>query len=428
MEKSQRNSFIWYFIMIMVLSGCGKQKRVSSFYLENALVRERTDAAIILDRVQMNPVDDLVPLVIAPDGNLVPCQLDDLDGDGEWEQLAFVYSFQPLEKVMMKIQWIKKGAYPVFTSRTNVRYGKMTSSGVVEELQTDSHGKHNLPRDPDTYPYQMDGPAWENDKMGFRHYFDGRNSRDVFGKRVPDMVLDSVGIRPDGTPGDTYHVLAGWGRDIMSAGNSFGLGGLALFTPDSLVRMGVPVQLKEDVIDSTRFKIITEGPVRTIFSIEYDGWDVKGTKIDVKEEVTIWAGKYGYENKVSTTALPDDSYLVTGIVANFNDMPFTEKQHHNKLFSMLTHDKQSYNKEYHMGMGLILPLGNVAETFHAPETNADIIKTWCVKMRPASDNTYRFNVYAAWELSDPVFENRDAFVTLIDGCAEEINYPVVIRF
>ena len=74
----------------------------------------------------------------------------------------------------------------------------------------------------------MDGIAWENDKMGFRHYFDGRNCRDVFGKRVSDMVLDTVGIRPEGIPGDTYHVLAGWGRDIMSAANSFGLGGLAV--------------------------------------------------------------------------------------------------------------------------------------------------------------------------------------------------------
>ena len=58
--------------------------------------------------------------------------------------------------------------------------------------------------------------------MGFRHYFDGRNCRDVFGKRIPDLVLDTVGIRPDGTPGDTYHVLRPWGRDIMSAANSFG--------------------------------------------------------------------------------------------------------------------------------------------------------------------------------------------------------------
>ena len=33
--------------------------------------------------------------------------------------------------------------------------------------------------------YQTDGPSWENDKVGFRHYLDGRNSKDVFGKKTP---------------------------------------------------------------------------------------------------------------------------------------------------------------------------------------------------------------------------------------------------
>jgi len=32
-------------------------------------------------------------------------------------------------------------------------------------------------------PCQTDGPTWKKDKVGFRHYFDGRNSKDLFGKR-----------------------------------------------------------------------------------------------------------------------------------------------------------------------------------------------------------------------------------------------------
>lgn len=414
-------------IVALILSGCNTSGRISSFSLENPLLKERVDEAFVLDRAQLNPTNEEVPLMIDPMGNPVSCQLDDLDGDGEWDQLAFVYSFKPSEKVRLQVRWVQKENYPVFTTRTNIRFGKMTSPGVIEELKTDSHGKYNLPRGPHMYPYQMDGPAWENDKMGFRHYFDGRNSRDVFGKRVPDMVLDTVGILPDRTPGDTYHVLAKWGRDIMSAGNSFGLGGLAILTPDSLVRMGVPAHLTEDVINSTRYTLITEGPIRSVFRLNYYGWDVNGQKIDIEEEVTIWAGKYGYENKVTTTALAEGSCLVTGIVANFNDMPFREEVYDHRLLSMLTHDKQTYNKEYYFGMGLILPLENVIETFHTPNADDDIIKTWCVKMKPTTGNTYKFHVYAAWELGDPVFQNRDAFVALIDKYAEEINHPVIMQ-
>lgn len=169
--------------------------------------------------------DALVPVLKNQKGEYIPCQLDDLDGDGEWDELAFVYNIKGKETLNLQVEWIDKTQYPVFSHRTNVHFGKMKSPGVIEEKQTEVHGKENLARggDPDhPYPYQTDGPSWENDKMGFRHYFDGRNCRDVFGKRIPDIVLDTVGIQPDGTPGDTYHVLRQWGRDIMSAANSFG--------------------------------------------------------------------------------------------------------------------------------------------------------------------------------------------------------------
>jgi len=45
----------------------------------------------------------------------------------------------------------------------------------------------------DSLPYfigyqknQKDSPVWENDKKGFRLYFDGRNTKDIFGKRISD--------------------------------------------------------------------------------------------------------------------------------------------------------------------------------------------------------------------------------------------------
>lgn len=39
------------------------------------------------------------------------------------------------------------------------------------------------------YPFQMDGPARENDKGGFRLYFDGRNAKDMFAKRQPKLEI-----------------------------------------------------------------------------------------------------------------------------------------------------------------------------------------------------------------------------------------------
>ena len=240
-------------------------------------------------------------------------------------------------------------------------------------------------------------------------------------------MLDTVGIRPAGTPGDTYHVLRPWGRDIMSAANSFGLGGIAVQLPDTLLRMGVTIEETVDNVDSTRYTLVCKGPVRSIFKLDFYGWQVGNTKVDVHETMTIWAGKYGYENEITTSPLPDNAVLVTGIVGNFNDMPQRLETYDRKVVSMSTHDRQTYNKEWYMGMSLIMPVSNYSDVFNAPDKGSDILKTWCVKMKPNEEGKYLFNAYAAWELADEQFTNRDYYMNMIDSYARNMVNPVVVE-
>ena len=59
--------------------------------------------------------------------------------------------------------------------------------------------------------YKAEGPVWENDKVGFRIYFDQRNAKDIFGKTKPQIVLDTVG-----NAGDKFyhHLDSAWGMEI----------------------------------------------------------------------------------------------------------------------------------------------------------------------------------------------------------------------
>lgn len=417
-------NYLGLLLMIMGVNS-GSVNRPMTVSLQNTMNVERIDEAFVLTRDQLKPRDNkVVPVVTTKDGEFVPCQIDDINHDGKWDELAFVCNLEAKENKELQVLWISPDKYPTFTRRTNVRYGKMTSPGHIEELATDMHGKYNLARG-EGYPYQTDGPSWENDKMGFRHYFDGRNCRDVFGKLIPQMVMDTVGIRPDGTPGDTYHVMRNWGRDIMSAAGSFGLGGIAIQTPDTLLRMGVLVEDRTDNVDSTRYTLVSEGPVRSMFKLDFYGWDVLGKKVNVNEVVTIWAGKYGYENKIKTSALPAGAYLVSGIVTNNNDKPELQKKYKGKYTAMITHDMQTYNKTWYMGMSLIIPNGNLVKTYDAPKTGKGIVNTWCVKMKPVN-GYYNYNVYAAWEISDKRFRDRAYFVNLIDGYGDKLAQPVIM--
>ncbi len=415
-----------------LLPGCSYSGS-NSIYITNPSDFERKDEAIVIQRTKLDGAKDgLVPVLKNTEGvYYIPCQVDDTDNDGEWDELAFVYTLKVNETAQINIEWIEKNKYPTFVARTNVRYGKYNkSTRQIESLNTDMHGRENLARSGDPqnpYPYQMDGPAWENDKMGFRHYFDGRNCRDVFGKKTTDMVLDTVGIMKNGHPGDTYHVMSDWGRDIMSAAGSFGLGGLAVQLPDTTIRLGVTLDKQTDNVDSTRYTLLYKGPVRSSFRLDFYGWSIGDKKIDLKWEVCIWAGKYGYENRITTSKLPLNAVLITGIVSNFNNMSIEIKKQGGKYITITTHDKQTYDKEWYMGMSLIVPTNNFIQVFDAPATKSEIVKTVCVKMKPCKRNDYQFNTYAAWELADIQFANRNAYIKLIDNYASSMANPIKIK-
>ncbi|WP_371397566.1 DUF4861 family protein [Fretibacter rubidus] len=93
------------------------------------------------------------------------------------------------------------------------------------------------------YPYE--GIGWENEIIGYRLYLDERAVTDIFGKRLPGIILDKIDYR------SKYHDLADWGLDVQHVGPSMGVGGLGLYRGDSLERFGKVGQLSADVLKET---------------------------------------------------------------------------------------------------------------------------------------------------------------------------------
>lgn len=419
-----KHSLLFLFFALLLTDVCRGEGIPTKIVLTNPGQTDRTDEAFVLTRSDLSPSPDdaLLPALRTADGSYVPSQADDLDGDGRWDELAFVYSLKAGESVTFDLAWLPAEDYPAFTPRTNARYGKMVSPGHIKILPSDCHGKYNLPRGKG-YPYQTDGPAWENDKIAFRHYFDGRNVRDVFGKRLPDMVMDTVGILPDGTPGDNYNRMRPWGRDILIAEQSLGLGGLALQRGDTLVRLGVLQSDRTDNVDSTCYTLVTNGPVRSIFCLDFYGWDVGGAKVDVHETITIWAGKQGHENRITTSPLPAGSHLVAGLPTNYNTQPYTlEQAGRFRLLSL--HDKQTCDHRWYMGLSLLVKADCYVNAIDVPRRNGRGISTaWCAVLQPDAQGEYRFYCCAAWEVADPRLADRTYYEDLIRAYAGELSEP-----
>jgi hypothetical protein len=395
--------------------------------LKNTAAIVLQDKAILIGRNKLSdvPEGDYDPLLLTEQGDTIPAQLDDLDGDGLWDELFFLIDLAANEEKELELHWTNEKLD--FEKRTSVRFGvRASEDSKVEPATSDTFYANELPGVMGYQPYQTDGPSWENDKVGFRHYLDGRNSKDVFGKKVSTMSPDSVGINKEGVTEDNYHVMEDWGRDILAVGNSVGIGGVALMVGDSLARLGVTQADSLNNVDSTVFQILSEGPVRSVINYQYHQWKTNGRSYGVEETSTIWPGMYAYKNEVSFSGLEGDETLLIGLVNSNTTNPLKEITIDDKWVVLFTHDKQTYEKEWFLGLALILPKDAYQGYMEAPKTGK-LSNTFLAKMDVENNKPISYFSVAGWELSDEGFKDAAYFEDYVRNLAGQLGAEVKIE-
>jgi hypothetical protein len=403
-----------------------KAQKVKTLTLINPGNRERKDELIVLKRSdiyrELGPGTKFIS--VASNGKSLPVQFDDLDGNDQWDEALFLYSFKPNEKVSLTIT-------PANVDRTNnhevqrahVRLRKKNPDNSWGPLiRNEEMPVRNVPTDISKQPlppYLTEGPAWENDKVGFRLYFDTRNAIDIWGKRTTRMVLDSVGTKVE----PTYHELHYWGMDILHVVKSLGGGSLALLVPlagnsDTLIRVG-----GQDV-KHTIFTQLSDGLLRAVFNIDYD-WQVKGNPVHITHQISIWASQYFYESKVWVKGAPAGTKLVSGI-ADFYDNIFQAYQK-GATNILLSHGKQSENFD-NLGMAILVPHKDFSFAASAPHSASDVMNTWLSVQDIKANKPSVFRFVAAWEKSDPRFANLNLFKDYLDTEALKFSEPVKIKW
>jgi hypothetical protein len=130
-------------------------------------------------------------------------------------------------------------------------------------------------------PERKDDFAWENDKVAFRMYgkaLEATNENafgiDVWSKRTDRLVLDKWYKSGD------YHADHGDGLDYYSVGFTLGAGDIAPYIDG---KIAFPKNYRS-------WKILDQGLLRFSFQLDYDEWDVAGTKVKVSKKFTLDAG------------------------------------------------------------------------------------------------------------------------------------------
>ncbi|MFD2563907.1 DUF4861 domain-containing protein [Aquimarina rubra] len=413
-----KHLFIIISVLILIVSSCKKAEKhtIEPKYVsfKNTLDNKRIDESVVLSRDKILSILDSIPENSIPafkdsTGKTIPFQLDDLEKDGIWDELSLALDFTPNQTIDLELTTITKESIPSFTPRTNIRFGIGTNKTNVKEVLEQK--RTGDPRANDSIFYQMEGPAWENDKVGFRFYFDPRNGIDIFGKTTSELVLDRVGLG-DGN----YHELDDWGMDILKVGNSLGAGSLAIKHNDSLIRITGK--------DQAEFKVITEGPIRSIFEMIYKNSKIGEQNVDITHRVTIWKGQWGYQSKVFFKGITDQMKLVSGIV---NLKP---NESHSKAlknyYCLDSFGQQSENNDS-LGMAIVVPTKEFITHDEAPKEKADIVQTYYTVMNASNKEPTTFYFLSGWEQSDQQFKTYNGFEKMIADKIKRLSNPILIQ-
>ncbi len=398
----------------------------SQIVLSNNSSINLTDKPVSIARklLAVPPGVKQIPLLLF-NKDTIPSQINDTNADGQWDELFFVTNFSPKEQKSIELKWID--SQPKFIKRTSARFGKRSAAdSPVQPATEETLFPNELPKSLGYQRYQTDGPSWENDKVGFRHYLDGRNAKDLFGKKTSEMSPENVGINAKGEVEDNYHVMENWGRDILAVGNSIGIGGYALITNNELMRLGVTVDDAVNNIDKTTFKIQNEGPVESILTYEYQNWKPNNRTYSVKEKTTIWPGMYGYKNTVEVSGLRGDENLAIGLVNINNDNPLHIYDKNDKYVALYTHDKQTYNKGWFLGLAIILPKDQYLGYTEAPKTG-NLTNTYLAKLKINNNEPVSYYAVGCWELSDPDFTDKTYFFNYIKTLTDQLSTEIKIE-
>jgi hypothetical protein len=402
----------------------------SAFLLKNDQKMSRTGEPVVLKRMDFEKwfgpgKPNEVPVIKLASGKLIATQADDSDGDGKWDELAFVVDIDASCSLKIEAFWMAKELAPVFEKKTQVYLGQANIDGSFTEVT-----RADAPLGPDGFPakYQSEGVGWENDKMAFRVYFDCRNTKDLFGKLKPGLILKKAGTPESGD----YHNLAPWGMDILHCGSSLGAGGLAMAEGDSLFRLGsTPVY---------QYVKIAEGPVRTIFELRYKGWEVMGHEYEAVERITLWIGKYWFQSEVRVKEFSGEKQVATGIVTSRLKTEPISFQANGNFTAILTHDTQSLNNDV-LAMAVLAPTNEVAKI--ARTSNTDfyrlgyqtvpvksfshiISETYYLTQKIKSDSPSVHYFFAWWGLENPAWNDVENVKVYVRNEAEKLSRPLTI--
>ncbi len=380
--------------------------------VKNNATTNRDAVPVVIDlKTQTTPVKSAL---VTLNGVETACQLDDLDGDGTYDELCFITSLKKKEEKTFVVSLSKEGAPKEYPAKV---YAEM----LISNKKVKSSNKHDLyisslTVDNGTNPYWMlhhHGPAFENEMVAYRIYFDHRQTVDIYGKYKQGLELKHTQFYPD-----KEQKAKGYGDDVLWVGQTFGLGTLRGWD-------GNAPQMLTDVEHRT-LKLVARGPLRTIVEVIDDGWKAPcpttKERISMNTRYTLYAGKRDCEVSISFNKPVPSHNFSTGIINVKNSVEHSNGKGLRGCWGTdwpVSEKDSAGHKRETVGLGIYIPQKNVVKELTANKDNypfvvGNINRQFTYHITFCSDNeTWGFHSAKEW-------------FAYLDGWKKELESPVTV--
>jgi hypothetical protein len=226
------------------------------------------------------------------------------------------------EGSLLNHQWVKDANGQLVELLVGVDFKQQKEVTIEISAGTESSELPEIRTFSRFVPERTDDYTWENDKVAFRTYGPEALRRvkakeaggtfssgiDAWHKKVSYPIIDKWYQKELSGVG-TYHADTGEGADFYHVGISRGVGGTGFWHQDTLYAA-------ENFI---RYQTLSEGPLRTVFELEYAPYIVDGVSIKETKTISLDLGSQLTKYEIQIDSSEPLPYLTVGITLHENE-------------------------------------------------------------------------------------------------------------
>ena len=336
---------ILYLLLFLPMAAVAQQ--TITVNVSNPSKSVRNDESVVIN---LAPYGDIRSALVIVDGQEIPCQLDDLNQDENFDELCFLADLKGMEKKQYSVTLFTEGEPRTYPARV---FAEMVLSNTkdksLKKNQQNNFIESITARGDAAYTYNIQhhhGVDFESELNGIRIYFDERQTLDCYGKFKKQLELKETQFYTD-----KDQKAKGYGDDVLWVGQTFGLGAFRGWNGKEPTHVS-PVKSRTQ-------RIISYGPLRTIVEVIDKGWKVNADKapINMTLRYTQYAGHRDTDVDVFFNRSVADYAFSTGIINVKNSVEFSDKKGLRACWGTDWPSTDTINfKRETVGLGIYIPM------------------------------------------------------------------------